>query len=391
MSYLNNTGTNTAGMRYLLLFFLILFTSSVDCHAAEVILSPSIRGEISYDDNISFSRISEEHDFILSILPGAGLIYRTDTLNFETGIRGNLSRFKKHDELDQNHYNLNLGASANLSERFSLNGSAVHSRESTLDSELSETGIITQRSDVDRGSLGMGLTCVLNEKSRIALNSSWFRTDYESGRNVDYDGSSASLTFSRIMNTGTDTLFLQPYFSENSSFFSSMESMGLYTGWSRDVSETFSFKAYIGARRSETSYYFMEEKNWGWLVDFSLDKTGETWKAGIALTRDLKFSSMGDPVETDKLKISFSKKFTEKFSYIFSGSIIGTESAGLINTRDTMYYSLNNSWSYLIKKDLILRLSYIYSFSHDSMRETEKNVDRNRVTVSLSYSFKEEL
>lgn len=391
MSYHNDIRSYATGMNYLLIFFLIFCLNVFNSHAAEVTLSPSVSGGIRYDDNISFSRTSREHDIILLVTPGVELSYKTEKTIFETGIKGNLSRYKDYDELDENHYDINLNGTANLSEKFRLNGSVVRSRASTLESELSETGIITQRSDVDRDNLGLGFLYVLSEKSRIALDSSWFRADYESDDNVDYDGSSVSLTFSRIMGSGIDTLFLQPYYSENSSSFSGVKSMGLYLGWARDLSETLSFSAYMGARRSKTEYYIWEQKNWGWLVDLSLDKAGETWNAGLGLTRDLKFSSTGEPVETDKLNVNFRKNISEKYHYSFSGGITSTESTGLGSTRDTMYYSFNNTLSYMIQKDLFLRFSYIYYVNHDSLRSTEKSVDRNRVMISLSYSFQEEL
>ncbi|MGD9161042.1 MAG: outer membrane beta-barrel protein, partial [Desulfobacteraceae bacterium] len=143
MSYHNDIRFYAAGMSYLLIFFLIFCLNVFNSHAAEVTLSPSISGAVRYDDNISFSRGSKENDFIFTITPGAELRYKTDKALFETGLKGNLSRYKEYDELDQNHYNINFGGNVSLSERFRLDGSASLIRDSTLDSELSETGIIT--------------------------------------------------------------------------------------------------------------------------------------------------------------------------------------------------------------------------------------------------------
>ena len=389
LSYHKDIGMNTAGMRYLLIFFLILFPGDLGCYAGEIFLSPSISGDVRYDDNISFTRVNSEHDFVFTVSPGAELIYRTDTAAFKTGIRGDFLRYKKYDGLDQKHYAANLGGNVYFSDRFSLNGSAARSKDSTLDSELSETGILTQRSDVIRENLGLGFSYALSEKGRIALNSSYSSADYESDHNVDYDGSSVSFTFSRIIEAGTGTLFLQPYYSENSSSFSSAESMGLYAGWSSELSETWSVSLSIGARRTKNEYYIWVEKDWGWLADISIDKTWETWSTGLELTRDLKFSSFGEPIETDKIDIRFRKRLSEKFRCNFSGGITSTESTGIGSRRDTMYYSFSNSLDYMVQKDLLLRFSYIYSVNHNSLRTVDKSVDRNRLSISLNYSFKE--
>ena len=244
---------------------------------------------------------------------------------------------------------------------------------------------------MDRDNLGLGLSYILSEKCRIGLNGSYVKTDYDYEHNVDYDGSSVSFSFSRIMDSETDTLFLQPYYSENSSSFSSVESMGMYTGWARDFSETFSITLYIGARRSKTKYYFLKERNRGWLADVSIDKRGETWKAGIGLNRDLSFSSLGDPIETDKFYLNFGKNLTEKFRHTFSVEVNKTESVGSFSSKDTMYYNFNNSLSYLIGRKLYISLSYRYSINHDSLRTIEKSVDRNMFTIGLRYSFEERL
>lgn len=368
---------------------MIFFLFAEGTLAAENTLVLSASGEVRYDDNIAFSRIRNENDIIYVITPGAELSWKTDNVLFETGIRGIFSRYKDYDELDQDHFSLNAGGNANISERFSLNGSAARTKDSTLDSELSDTGVLTQRSDVDRDNLGLEFSYMLSEKSRMSLNSSYARNDYEYEGNVDYEGYSISLAFTRILGTEKDTLFLQPYYSENSSLFSSVKSAGLYAGWAGDISETLSLQVYTGARRSKTVYFIWEEKKWGWLADISLDKSGETWNAGISLKRDLNFSSLGDPIETDRLIIDFRKRLSEKFSYSISGSITGTESAGSFSRRDAMYYDINCAIRCMIGRDLFLRLSYRYSVSHDSLSALEKSIDRNMVTIGLFHNFQE--
>lgn len=249
--------------------------------------------------------------------------------------------------------------------------------------------MLTQRSDVERDNLEFGFSYMLSERTRIGMNGSYGRTDYESDSNVDYIDSSISVTFIRALGNGKNSLFVQPYYSGNRSFFSRVKNLGLYAGWSGSFSETWSFTAYIGARRTKTGYFILEEKGWGWLADLSLEKKGVTWSAGAGLNRDLKFSSYGDPVESDKLNLSFRKNLSERLRYVFSGSITRTESTGMIYARDTTYYSINNSMYYMIMKDLYLGCTWVKSTNRNELLFAEKSADRNIFLISLSYSLEE--
>lgn len=359
--------------------------------AEETELDSAVSCSFIYDDNIFFSRNKREYDSIYMLSPDLGLSYSTARLALKTGISGKISKYIEHREQDKEYYSLNLSGSGSLSEKLALNTAITHSKDSTLDSELSKTGILMERSDVSRENLGAGISFSPDEKMRVILNGSYTKIDYESEKNTDYDGSSLSLTFTRTMDSGRDTLFLQPYYSENSSSISSVNNLGIYAGWSKNISEIWSFSASIGARRTKTLFFTWEKKAWGLLVDCSLEKKGETWSSGINLTRDLKYSTSGDPVETDSLNINFRKKISGKMVYAVSGNLTVTESTTIISPEDTQYFKLRNTFTYMICEEFYLTGSYTHSINHNALLIDNRSAERNMFTISLGYNFDKRL
>ena len=368
-------------------FFLIVFQAAQICIAGEVLLKPSINSMLEFNNNISFSRNNIKRDFILKAEPGLELIYNSEKVHMETDIKYNIYRYKDFSSLDSNYYALDFGSRFSLSERASLTADFLIKNDESLESELAETGIITELNDRRTGSLSVGFRYLISESIDTNFKASYSKVEYDSISRVDYESNNISMSISKKLNNRVDTIFVQQYYSDQRSSINEVDSFGLFTGWSHQFSETLSFSGYIGARRTKTDYFYYSEENWGGLANISLKKTGVTWGSGITLNRELKYSSSGAPVETDKLNLNFQKRIYDDLRYRVSGSINKAKSSGYMTQRDTRYYSISNSIEYSLNTDVIIIFAYSYSLYDDLMPVEDRTVDRNIFRIHLRFDL----
>jgi len=383
-----------------ILYFIISGIIHVSTNsAAEVTMTASGASRLEYNDNIMFSRTNPDDDMILLIRPGLDLGYKTEQLELSSEISADILRYKKHSNLNGEYVSLDMEGRLNPVERLQLNAGISGIKDTTLDSELQETGILITRDNRMTLNADGGVSYNINEQSDVGIAYSFAKIDYDSENNTGYKGDSISLTYNRRMMNMKDVFTLQPYCSRNDSGMYNVENLGLYGGWARQINETWSLSAALGVRRTKTSYllgnlFLWEEKKWGGLADISLKKSCETWGVDVGLNRDLSYSTYGDPIETDRLNLELRKDISEALSGIISVSLSKSESDSNLSRslrRDSWYLSINPSLRYKIAKRIRLDLSYSYSYDNNRLLKASRGVDRDIFRIALNYGFLKQL
>jgi len=397
--------TATPGPRARLCFLVCLLICLVGfpltAMAAEVRLAPFIRVQETYDNNVTFARTNEQDDYVTSLNPGLKLDYATEVLNLKSDAAVNILRYVEDSDLNTENYRFGLSAGYHYTDRYTLSGNLSYLRDTTLDSELEETGLVNVREDRERYNGGVGLSCRISERSDMGIDYTYMKTDYDAAGLVDYASDSLVLSYSRRLENQRDLFTVQPNYSQYDSDTSKVDNYGLSFGWSRAFSETMRASAFLGARYTRIEQTIPDgsgwvvndesetDTTWGGVADISFAKTGEVHSETIGYSRDLYYSSEGQPIETDRIYVTANRMVTERFGLGFSGSLYFTESEGEFRTKDARHFKLTPSLNYKLTEHHWLRIAYSYSQHYDKTVSHDKRYDRHRAWILVHFKFPE--
>ncbi len=409
---------------------ILLFSIPQVCMAAgdlRIVPAITIKGE--YSDNVYYTRVFEESDFITKIRPTFSLDYITELLEIESDVNVNIRRYADENDLDAEDQHYKLKIKYKVDERFSISANGSYNNDSTLESQILETGLAGNPIyDRDRFSCGISLTYQATQKSTLVLDYNHINTDYEWEGNTDYDNDTISLAYNSRFNNQLDVFTIKPYYSKYDATISKTDNYGISFGLMHPFSETLTLTAFIGPRYTKTGYTtkifnnvlepvysfpsrdFMgfintstgiiltdpedwyietdeEESNYAGVIDVNLKKTGELYSAEIGYNQDLGYDSYGNPIKNYSLRCNINKSITERFRVSFSGNIQLTKSNNNINKKNNRYYTITPSLSYNITENHALTLTYNYSQAYDKLTSYSPRKDRNRVWLMLRFKF----
>ena len=360
--------------------------------AADVKLVPSLKIQETYDDNVTFSRTDEQDDFVTSVNPELTLNYATELLSLESAAALDLLRYADDADLNTENYRLALSGDYGVMERFTLSGNFSYLKDTTLESELEETGLVNLREDRERYTGGGGISYRLSQRSDVGLDYTYGDTRYDSQGQVDYDSHSLTFSYNRYFNDQLDVFTIQPYYVARDSDISQTDNYGLSLGWAHAFSETWRMTCFLGARYTKIDYayspwYRGKESTRGGVADIRVTKTGEITTGTLGYSRDLHYSSYGEPIETDKIYLRANRMLTRRLGVSFSGSFYFTQSEGEYLVEDSRHLELSPSLNYRLTRQHTLRVAYSYSQHDDRTEPQDDRYDRHRVWLVLDFIF----
>ena len=375
---------------YIISIIILVFVSFGAAFAADVTLTPSLSLRGEYNDNIDFSRTNKQDDYIGTVSPGLTFGYATDVLDFGARATVDVVRYMDQTNQDNERQNYGLDASYRMFERLSIRANGSYVKDTTLDTELQETGLVERRSDRERYGGGGGLSFQISEVADIGIDYSYTRTDYDLIDYTDSKRHSVSLPLNYSFNNRLDTFTLRPYYRNlEDSDETKIDDYGLSLGLAHTFTETLKGSATAGVRYTEREEQpsGRSDDDWGGTADVSLDKSWQTASASLGYSLDLDYTAEGELIEVDRFSLSTSKMLTSRFSVLLSGSLYFTKSIGTPRNTDRRYYEVTPSLNYMITENHSLVLAYIYSNEHDKMLTNDQDRDRNMVWLTLNFNF----
>ena len=360
--------------------------------ARDVTVTPSITVAGAYDDNVTFVRTDEISDYLGIFSPSLTLDYASELFKMRGSGRVDVLRYAKEKDLDYERQFYKLNGDYRFTERWEFTGDVSYIKDTTLDSELDETGIVYAREDRERFNTGAGLSYQISELSDMGVNYAYSKTDYDEEGYEDYDYSSIGLSYNRRFNNGIDTFTVAPRYTRGSSDVSDFNGYRLNFGWTHLPSETYRLRVFLGARYTEQDYKDDRDdtSNWGGVADINLQKKGETYSARIGFGSDIYFRPDTDELsQVYKIYCNLTRRITERFSGgVYSRlSLTQPDDPDSLNDEDTWYFVVTPSLTYRLTENHFLKLSYSYQQEYNKNVEDDPRNDRNRVWLSLNFNF----
>jgi hypothetical protein len=389
----------------IVLFFLF---EPAHLFGAEKMITTSLSAGQMYDDNIYLYSTGKRNDFISIIRASGALDYKTERTTIKGEVNINIRRYIKEDELSTVDQIYSLDANFLSSERLRLGMTGKYTKDTTLETELTETGVALVRNERKNYFLSPSATYNLSERDTLSFSPFYTNTNYESDTYSDYWVSGATADYHHLLKEARLTLIaragynyikIEPREYEYGFFKISSESYyhtcQLYGGINYLFSETLTLNLLLGVRYTDSTmtekiYLFgiyplgktkESDEALGWVGDISLSKTLQKGSVTVGATRELSPSGLGELLEKNRVYVRYINNFTERLRGELDASYYRGKGLGRIKTYHTWH--IIPTLHYNIKKYLTVDLNYSYT-SYKGNAHSE----RNTVFLGITWLWK---
>lgn len=353
-------------------------------------LIPRLSLDLTYDDNILFSRRSPQRDWIYGIWPSLSWRYRTerDILDIKAGLHG--QKYDTEHDLDTLDQDYRLYASREVFFGTTISLNAQYILDTTQDEEFTQEGLLLFREDRTAYSLTPAVQWQATERSTWAFSVPIYHVNYEGKGNSDYNYEYLILNYSYLLDDEKTSLLAQPSTGFIDFEHGDTKVYQIMFGVGREFTERLfaNLMAGLSYTRSHNDREYGDEEDYGktgWVGAGELKWDWDRGQWNMNLERRVSASGYGETLIKDRLTTGVSWRITERMR--FKGRL----SAGKVKSQDDKAYSDEDYITYDIGPAIVYRLSeridvgtyYRYSLIDD--KEESDTRHRNRFFIRLDY------
>lgn len=290
-------------IRHLMTFSLVLLIGVPrPLSAAEWYAEPWADLTTTYNDNIFLRRTNILDTFGAILNLDAKLGRRTETSNVSLDTRLEFNQYTNSDALDNNNQFFNV-ASHYSTERNTWRLDGYYHRDSTVTSELEDTGLVQANFRVTRASALPSLEHAFTEQTSGRVGYRYLDVDYEQGAVLnqlfDYQAHNLDATLAHQLNPKTD-IFLTAFglMQDVPQISGENDSYGGTAGFGYNFSETLRVTlaagAYVADQKNTIGGVTLESTDTGGLFNASLEKQFEFTTIGVTASQFVTPTGQGD-------------------------------------------------------------------------------------------------
>ncbi len=367
-------------------------------------LVPSIAAREEYNSNVFVSSIDKRTDFVTTISPGIEVVKRNERLDTSARIRLDSINYTDNRDFNATAQTYNGSIRYRIMPNFGLGAEAGYLIDSSPDSDLLTTGLVTSTLRRERANASLSTDYQFTELTALSLSYAYMKDasekkysdimshDINAGLMQDFSKYIPALK--GLLNFGYSQYDIAGFRTE---------SMMSTLGASRNFSEIWGVNVIGGARytKSEfpvlrlqevapTLFQMVEETKaddgWGWVAQASVTYKGERENGDLTYSRDVKpASGQRTAMERNSLAMNLRYKVTHEFSFSLNASYFTNKSGQLAsstNAIDTQSFMINPRLRYEFSRDTAVEATYDYTMVDDLI--AGKQAERHRVSVRLS-------
>jgi len=341
-----------------------------------------------YDDNILFNRVDPVSDYLFRAKPSLEATLSSE--KSEIGMYGYVEflRYLKEKDLDVENYRYEISGMHQYSPRFSMEGTGFFLKDTTLDSELEETGRVVARENREQISGSAAASYLLNPVSRAGLDYTFTKTDYDSRQWVSRETHSFDFNYERWFNERVDALLVLPTINTTTTEEDKkIDYYRLSLGWTHAFSQTLRVRNVLGYGFTRISGQGENSETQAGNANLSLTQSSETLRLVLGLTSDARVDARGDLYEVDRVFMNLRKKVSERFSLLLYGSYYITRPLDIYDKIDRSYYVVKPALTYNITPTHAIILSYKHEKEHDQTLSENRDRERNILELLLDLNF----
>ncbi len=375
--------------------------------AADWYILPKLDLLGEYDSNIDFSFENKKSDFIYNLSPSIELNYVSNISKLTGKLALNGQLFMNNSNLDTLNQYFSILGQHNVAPRLALTFDGQYTRDSTLRTELEESGFVMNRSLREAIRARPGIVYNLTPRSSLALSYGYYGVTYQDYQYSPYFQHEVWSTFRYLLGNHKSTLLgtVTGRYTDYYTIGNLYRTMGTYAGLEHKFSEEWILKVSGGLNYN---WYATQTIVIGTLFDptfiqVSLGETERTFNVSpyfdIAATRhwpkmdltvyyslDQTPSSAGVIRQFHRVHAEITRKFLERLTAGFqANSYYGLSTEQDNNEFQTMVFYLSPQISYKIAEKLSLSSSYSYGWRSDL--DNNITTDRHRILIYLTFVY----
>lgn len=392
--------------RTLLLLAPAVCLLSQPSHGAEWKFDPTVQLKAGYNDNINLTPDNEVDSTEITLTPSAQFGVETPRSGLSGVARFDFRRFPQESNLDDNNARLGIRSFYAMDRsRVGLDADLI--KDTTLDSQLDETGLVLDRTDRLERSLSPNFTWMFGERSRLEASYTLRDVNYDDSADgfSDFTSHSGQLSLVRTLSERTSASITAGHrFTDSSNNIESLFSY-LQGGASIRFSETLSVSLSAGIRRTETRFpevipiffgpFFLgtvdtgrttERSEWGSVFGASIDKQFERGQATLSTSRNVDNTVSGIQVEVFQVN----GRYLRHFSPTLSGALdLGwydsqsTDAGSRAFNRRYWTVEPHLDWDFA----QFWRLSATYRLREQEFESSGDNATQNSAYLTLTYRW----
>ena len=388
---------------------ILLAACAAGVDAAEWKIDPTVAFRTGYNDNIRLSIDEEVSSAEVRLSPSAVFSVATPTSGSSGNLRFDFRRFEDDSDLDDNNVRF-VTSSYHRMERSELGLDLDFIKDTTLDSQLVNTGLVLDRVDRRTINIGPSWTYNLDERTNARFGYTYRDVQYddtdETGY-VDFHVNSGEATLQRVLNERTVTsITLSHNQSKNDNDVKS-KNTNLQGGGSYRFSETLSASLFVGVRHTKVDFSQsslipifvgdiiigfiplnedVSRSDWGYTFSGSLMKDFLRGQSGLSASRVISNDINGIPIEVDRLGwdnlYRFSETLSAELNLSFYQSETGNDARSSLN-RD--YYDIEPRFNWDFQQ--FWRISGSYRYRKQTFDNTGDDATQNAAYLTLTYRW----
>lgn len=370
--------------------------AAAGAQAAEWWLEPMVRGRTFYDDNFRLRTENEEAVWSVLVEPriaGGRRIERAG-ISFDAGAQ--FRRYPGDSELDSNDQDVRLNTYY-FSERnrFDLGLDVV--RDTTLTSEIEETGLVQEQRRRTEVSLSPSWVRTLTERDSLQVSYLGQSVQYDAAPTefIDYQYHSLTGTWLRRLDEKNElnlSAFLSRYEADNDR--ATIDTVGVQGGIDHEFSQTLSGTLLAGVRRSDSESLLnlglfqirTEDESTGGLFLAGLEKTFERGSVEASLTRSITPGSFGAVYQSDRLLLNAQRPLDSRRRISVRVSALRYEAVqGSNASRDRTAFRVRPEFHWKLSRELWASASFQYRWQE--FENADEAASSSRIEMTLEYRW----
>ena len=388
---------------------LLLAACAAGVDAAEWKIDPTIEFRAGYNDNITLRIDDEASSAEARLSPSAVFSVVTPTSGASGRLRFDFRRFEDDSNLDDNNVRF-VTSSYHRRERSELGLDLDFIKDTTLDSQLENTGLVLDRTTRYRVNIGPSWSYNLDARTEARFGYNYSDVRYnntgETGF-VDYHLNSGQASLQRVLNERTMASITLSHSQSSNENQVDSKNTNLQGGGSYRFSETLSASLFLGVRRTEADFSQsslipifsgdeligfipltedVSRSDWGYTFSGSLSKDFLRGQTGLSASRDISNDVNGIPIEVTRLRWNNLYRFSEILSGNLNIEFYRSETNN--NARNSLnrdYYRIEPRFNWDFQQ--FWRISGSYRYTKQTFDNTGGDATQNAAYLTLTYRW----
>ncbi len=357
---------------------------------AEHTLTPSLNVQETYDDNVYLKGAGDlEH----LISPKLGLTSQTEKTELKAGAGLNIFEYQRLNEFDTVNQRYDLSFAYQPRDVWQIGFSGEYVDDYTFEDALEESGVLADRSRRKRATVEPFSSIALDGRNTLQGSYGFTTTQYDRDSYSDYKVHSVTLSLFHALTNEQSRIIFQmgasdATYKQTTADTEQTTYRGL-VGFDHEFTEKTHMRLLGGAHYTQSEFpgagRLSDEDETGFLMDGSVDWTGERLSLSTGVNRDIAQSIYGENITQDQVDAAMGFLWTERLRSNLSAAYRRSETDGIVEDEKWTTYSIRPSMNYRITEDIRLSLGYAYTWTEDEIDDDRE--ERNRVFVQLAMGW----